>query len=152
MIDFWATIGENRLRSAGDVEGALKSVSLRLGEASAEDLEEFTACLHRNLYLLDRREFAAAPVVLSDGREFAQTSDHFLYARCACILAGKTVFDRVLEGNADFRDYVITGVQSAEEILYLALDRYENITGRPLKTQGAFSIEWMSNPDGWPHE
>ena len=87
---FWAVIGTSAVRDSGEVASALYDVSSRLATLALGDLTGFVERLHEALFHLDRKIFAQIPVVLR-GVEFAQTGDHFLYARCACILAGEEV-------------------------------------------------------------
>ncbi|PZM97342.1 MAG: hypothetical protein DIU79_02815 [Actinobacteria bacterium] len=149
MNDFWEIIGSSPMRDDTDVQTALDRVAGRLSKVSTDGLVEFAGRLERCLYLLDRRDFAEIPVELPDGRAFSQTSDHFLYARCACVLSGAAEFDKVLQTGTGFERFVAPGLQGAEGLLYLAPEIYESRTGEEMMVRSEFSIEWMSNKDGW---
>lgn len=122
MDDFWTIIGTNDLTSAKSVTVALAKVKARLAATvtSSPQLNEFDQWLGRQIRQLDRKEFFKSPVITDDGREFQQTDDHFLYARCACILTGSTAIADVLGGRRNFTDFTAIRLQSAELLLYLA--------------------------------
>ncbi|MGC5054695.1 DUF4240 domain-containing protein [Micromonospora sp. DT48] len=150
MIDFWKAIGAREVRGPADIAEALDFVSVQLDGVSPMGLTLFDDRLREYLFRLDRRDFASLPVVLPDGTALAQTSDHFLYARCACILAGEVEFGAVLRTGSGFDRYVKPELQSAESLLYVGREKYELRTGRKLKPRSEFALDWMSNPQGWP--
>ena len=80
--------------------GEKNRVSSRLEGLRPVDLIRFVQQLQEHVFRLDRRELAEIPVLLAGGLELPQTSDHFLYARCRCVLAGKDAFDLVMRSNA----------------------------------------------------
>ncbi|MFG1672019.1 DUF4240 domain-containing protein [Streptomyces sp. Y7] len=86
MIDFWRIIGSNPAQDADEVRSALGGVAERIDGLDPEDLIRCAEGLYEALYALDRRELGEIPVAFPGGLEFTQTSDHFLYARCACVL------------------------------------------------------------------
>ncbi|MYR49295.1 DUF4240 domain-containing protein [Streptomyces sp. SID4928] len=149
MTDFWSIIGSNPARSGDDVRSALDRVSGRLDGLDAADLVKFSEDLRESLYKIDRRDLGEIPVVLAVGLELPQTSDHFLYARCACILGGRDAYDAVLGSTSEFTLFVSPFFQAAEGLLYLAPRVYEKKFGSEMVAVGGFSIESMSNVQGW---
>ncbi|CUU61244.1 Protein of unknown function (DUF4240) [Parafrankia irregularis] len=149
MADFWQIIGESRARDASDLESALDRLSAQLNGLSPAELMHFAEQLRESLYYLDRREIAEIPVRVPGGLKFPQTSDHFLYARCACVLAGEDAYNAALQYGAEFERFVKPFVQEAEGLLYLASDLYEEKTGRKMEVGRNFPIESMSNVQGW---
>jgi hypothetical protein len=86
-----------------EVDAALDGILERLDELTPDELIEFRKGLNESLYRIDRRDLAEVPVFLSGGMRSSQTSDHFLYARCACVLAAEHVYDDVLLTGARVR-------------------------------------------------
>lgn len=132
MSDFWALVGTNDITSAKSVAAALAEVKVRLAAAPPARLDEFDQWLSRQIHQLDRREFFESLVIADDGREFRQTDDHFLYARCACILAGRNAVADVLAGRRSFTDFTAIRLQSAELLLYLAAQVSEEVFGKEI--------------------
>ncbi|MFF9079893.1 DUF4240 domain-containing protein [Streptomyces rubiginosohelvolus] len=149
MIDFWSIIGSNPAQSGDDVRSTLDRIAGRLDELDASDLVTFSKELRGALHEIDRRALAEVPVVLAAGLELPQTSDHFLYARCACILAGRGAYDASLRSASEFTPFVKPFFQAAEGLLYLAPSVYEKKFGAEMGAVGGFSIESMTNGQGW---
>lgn len=149
VTDFWSIIGSNPAQSGDDVRSALDRVSGRLYGLDATDLVKFSEGLSEALYWIDRRELAEIPVVLAAGLELPQTSDHFLYARCACILTGRNAYDAALRSTSEFACFVRPLFQAAEALLHLAPSVYEKKFGSEMGAVGRFPIESMSNAQGW---
>ncbi|GAA4234874.1 hypothetical protein GCM10022254_40800 [Actinomadura meridiana] len=135
VIDFWDIIGLSSAQSADDVRSTLGRVSGRLGELAAADLVKFFERLHEALNGLDRGELAEIPVFVR-GQEWPQSSDHFLYARCACVLAGRDAYDASLRSSSEFARFVQTFFQTAEELLSLAPAVHERRVGREMDMVG----------------
>lgn len=149
MTDFWHIVGSNPVRAADDVRSALDRLTGRLGELDPVDLIRFARQLREALYGIDRRELAEIPVVLRGGFELPQTSDHFLYARCACVLAGRDAYEASLEASSEFEGFVRPFAQAAEELLYLASSIYERKVGREMGIVSGLPVDSMSNVQGW---
>lgn len=149
VIDFWSIIGSNPAQSGDDVRSALDRVSGRLDELDSTDLVKFSEELREALYGIDRRALAEIPVILAGGLELPQSSDHFLYARCACILAGRGAYDATLRSSSEFARFVRAFSQAAEGLLYLAPRIYEKKVGNEMGAIGGFPIDSMSNVQGW---
>jgi Protein of unknown function (DUF4240) len=124
MVDFWIIIGTNELTSGKSVTAALAKVKRRLAAnaRSQSQLAEFDQWLQQQIDQLDRKQFFDLPVFAADGRKFSQTEDHFLYARCACILTGTAAMTGVLAGRRSFEDFAAIRLQRAELLLYLAAE------------------------------
>ncbi|MFC9331635.1 DUF4240 domain-containing protein [Kitasatospora sp. NPDC057015] len=103
------------------------------------------------LYRLDRQEFGAAPVIdmSSPGKPFPQSADCFLYSRCAVVAAGRERYEAVLADPALFAPHTATTLHG-EDLLYLAEDAYEQVTGEEWDGPTGFDYESCSNEDGWP--
>jgi hypothetical protein len=149
MIDFWGTVGRHALRDGAEVAAALNDVAGRLDGMRPLGLTLFAGRLREYLYRLDRKEFAELEVTLANGEVLPQTADSFLYARCACVLAGEVEYRRVVKGEASFDRFTKPYLQAAESLLYLPEQAYEQKTGRRMRVHSEFPIEWMSNRQGW---
>ncbi|MFE9672943.1 DUF4240 domain-containing protein [Streptomyces sp. NPDC006259] len=149
MTDFWKVIGSSPMRDASEIESALEEISRKLSAMTPTVLTRFVELLRESLYRIDRRNLAEVPVVLAPGLKLPQTSDHFLYARCACILAGEEAYNDVLSSGVGFDRFVAPFAQEAEGLLYLASEQYERKTGSKMNVESDFSIESMSNVQGW---
>ncbi|MFC0437393.1 DUF4240 domain-containing protein [Kutzneria buriramensis] len=131
-VDFWSVIGSNAVTSRADIEVAVAQVEQRLRALDPSDLVSFQDQLERNLDALDLSALASIPVELAGGLVLEQTADHFLYARCACLLAGRDEVRGVLESSERFGDFVAPRLQSAEALLYLARTEHQRRTGEPM--------------------
>jgi hypothetical protein len=150
MIDFWAVIGSRPIGDSTEIDSALEGVSKRLSSAAPDALVRFAERLAEALYRIDRRDFADIPVILSDDLRLPQTNDHFLYARCACVLAGEVTYEDVVKSCVGFDRFVSPFMQRAEGLLYIASEQYEMTTGSRMKTRTHLETDWMSNAEGWP--
>ena len=130
--DFWSVIGSNPVTSRADVEAAVEQVQQRLSVLDLADMVEFQRQLDRNLDALDLGSLASVQVELAGGLILEQTADHFLYARCACLLAGREEARAVLEESERFSNFVAPRLQSAEALLYLARTEYQKRAGEPM--------------------
>jgi hypothetical protein len=149
VLNLWDVVGRTSLRDADSVRESLEEVAIRLSAASPMELVTFDDMLCEACFRLDRRELALIPVIRSTGDHFPQTSDHFLYSRCACILAGLAEYNKCLQSSSNFAPYVAIELQSAESLLYVAHEIYESMTGRQMRSRSTFPLEWMSNSQGW---
>ncbi|MGW0433682.1 DUF4240 domain-containing protein [Micromonospora sp. NPDC003197] len=130
--DFWSMIGSNVIVSRSDVEIAIGKVQRRMCALDLGELVSFQDELDRNLDVLDLKYLASIQVEFAEGLALEQTVDHFLYARCACLLAGQEKVWEVLTNQECFTEFVAPRLQSAEELLYLARTEYQRRTGRPM--------------------
>lgn len=149
----WSTVGRaNDLSSSTAVGVALSEVRARLAATSPEEVSLFDQWLNQRLFDLDRQAFYNAPVHLRDGKIGRQSEDHFLYARCACVLAGRENFEGILEGGLSFSRFADTRLQSAENLLYLAEEVCEETFGMPLERLASPPLEAGSNHEFWNAE
>lgn len=124
-VDFWSVIGSNTVMGRADFEAAVAQVETRLRALDPSDLVSFQDQLERNLDALDLSTLASIPLELAGGLVLRQTIDHFLYARCACLLAGRDEVRAVFEDSERFGDFVAPKPQSAEALLYLARTEHQ---------------------------
>ena len=146
---FWDTVGVNQLAGPSDVTQALTAVRGKVGQLEVHQLEVFDGVLRQRIFGIDKRRLAEVPVVLPNGTSLPQTDDHFLYARCACVLAGRETYLDVLHGAVDFDPFVDPQLQGAEALLYLAAEQFALRTGLELRAADEFPIEAGSNTLWW---
>jgi hypothetical protein len=147
---YWVTIiGVNDLASSKDASDAIVKIKSRLAATSSAEAAAFNRWLHKQIYQLDRQQFFAAPVLRSDGVELRQSEDHFLYARCACVLAGYLAYNEVLAGRRDFSDFTTIPLQGAEALLYSAEEVCEEIFGVEIDQLESLPLEAGSNSKYW---
>ncbi|MET9619386.1 DUF4240 domain-containing protein [Streptomyces sp. NPDC006464] len=147
--DFWALI------ATLDGEATLESCQ-RLAEVlsrrSVPDIIGFAERHAEALYRLDQEKFGTLPVVdltARDGRPFPQSSDVFLYTRCAVVAAGQAVWESVFFDVDKFAPYTSSECDG-EWLLYVPDKAYELATGREWNRLTRYSFESYSNKDGWP--
>jgi hypothetical protein len=145
----WAIIGRGDVSSEQAVESRLDEVRATLAALPEPRLAAFQRWLAARLFEIDRRAYAEVPARLSDGSEMEQSADFFLYARCACVLAGEERWREILEGKVSFSAFTSTASQGAESLLYLAMDISEERFGRTVRATDALSYESGSNSDWW---
>jgi hypothetical protein len=149
--DFWATvIHDNLLISRESVMKALTNVKKRLAATSPVQLADFDQWLSCQLYDLDRKEFFDSPVIDKDGNIFPQTDDHFLYARCACVLSGRAAFASVLKGRLSFTEFTSIYMQSAEMLLDVAGEVCTETFGVDIVRRNSPRLAAGSNQKYWP--
>ncbi|GAA3064420.1 DUF4240 domain-containing protein [Actinokineospora globicatena] len=132
-FDFWSVIGSSPMRDASDVHVALSEVGARLQSLDLADLVAFQEQLAIQLERLGRDDLAALPIEARGGAIYWQTEDHFLYARCACLLAGQEAVRRVVGEPEWFAAFVVPNLQSSEKLMYLADREYELQAGEAMK-------------------
>jgi hypothetical protein len=145
----WGVVGRGDVSSEQAVESRIKEVRSVLGALPESRLHHFQRWLASRLFDIDRRAYAEIPARLSDGSEVKQSSDSFLYARCACILAGEESWGDVIEGNVSFSAFTATASQGAESLLYLAAEVSEERFGRTVRVTDGPSYETGSNSAWW---
>ncbi|MEV4426708.1 DUF4240 domain-containing protein [Streptomyces sp. R-07] len=94
--------------------------------------------LAEELYRLDQEKFGSLPVIdvtARDDNPFPQSSDVFLYARCAVVAAGQAVWESVLLDVDKFSPYTSTEYDG-EWLLNVPEQAYELATGE----------EWTARP------
>jgi hypothetical protein len=147
---YWTTIiGANNLTSSKDVREALIKVKARLAATSPAEMAAFDQWLHEQIYQLDRKEFFEAPIFRSDSVVQRQSEDHFLYARCACVLAGHFAYGEVVTGRRNFSDYAAIPLQGAELLLYVAEEVCEEVFDIVIDRREFLPLEAGSNSKYW---
>ncbi len=147
--NFWDVVGRGDISSAQAVESRIEEVRSALETLPESRLADFQRWLASRLFDIDRRAYAEIPARFSDGSEMKQSSDFFLYARCACILAGEERWRDIIEGKASFSAFTATASQAAESLLYLAAEVSEERFGRTVKVTDRPSYETGSNSAWW---
>ncbi|WP_299530508.1 DUF4240 domain-containing protein [uncultured Streptomyces sp.] len=148
--DFWSLIGT--LEGKADREGCGRLAD-KLSRRSVPDIIGFAERHAEALHRLDQEKFGMLPVADltdRDGGPFPQSADHFLYARCAVVAAGREVWERVFFDVGAFAPYTSTRYDG-EWLLYVVDEAYEKATGRAWERTTRYCFETFSNLDGWPH-
>jgi hypothetical protein len=129
-----------------DEDEAFQPIQTALAALGESEITGFEDTLSRLLYDLDRQEFAALPTI-DTGRE--QSSDSFLYNRCAVVVAGRSSYQSVLEGTRSFQEFTHSHGPSSEPLLYVAEQAFEQLTGREWEHVPPLDYETGTNPAGW---
>ncbi|MFF8865863.1 DUF4240 domain-containing protein [Streptomyces sp. NPDC015139] len=149
--DFWAWIGT--LDGRADEAGCGR-LAAELSKRPVSDIQGFAERLAEALYRLDQEKFGTLPVAdltLRDGEPFPQSADSFLYARCAVVAAGRSVWESVFFDVGRFAPYTAS-THDGEFLLYVPDQAYELATGREWDRSTRHCVETFSNRDGWPHQ
>lgn len=150
--NFWDNvIGVNSLTSPDEVREAMDGVKRRLAATSPATVSEFDRWLSRQLYLLDRKELFDLPAITSDNNERPQTDDSFLYARCACVLAGHQAFTEVANGRRSFTDFSKVSLFGAEFLLYAAEEVCNEVFSTEIIRLDSWPVTTGSNRKYWPN-
>lgn len=145
--EFWTLIDVLDGRADDDRCTRLAEV---LAQRSPVGITGFGERLAEALHRLDQRQFGLLPVA-GMGRPddpFPQSGDHFLYARCAVVAAGREVYESVFEDPARFSPFTAPTAQG-ESLLYVAPQAYERVTGEEWHRATRYSFESYANRDGW---
>ncbi|MFJ8658474.1 DUF4240 domain-containing protein [Streptomyces sp. NPDC093795] len=147
--DFWALIAT--LNSEATEESCHR-LAEELSRRPVTDISGFAERLAEALYRLDQEKFGTLPLVDLTGRfgsPFPQSSDVFLYARCAVVAAGQAVWESVFFDADKFTPYT-AGERNGEWLLYVPDKAYELATGKEWDRSTRYCVESYSNRDGWP--
>ncbi|MFI9163534.1 DUF4240 domain-containing protein [Kitasatospora aureofaciens] len=123
-----------------------------LAQRPVSEITGFGERLAEALYRLDQERFGLVPVVglSTDDDPFPQSSDVFLYSRCAVVAAGRAVYEGKFFGDPTrFSPFTSTALDG-EWLLYVAQQAYEQVTGEEWNRVTRYDFESYSNPDGWP--
>ena len=145
----WAVVGRGDISSEHAVKSRIEEVRSALEALPESRLADFQRWLASRLFDIDRRAYAEIPARLSGGSEMKQSPDSFLYARCACILAGEESWRDIIEGNTSFSAFTAAASQGAESLLYLAAKVSEERFGRTMRVTDGPSYETGSNSAWW---
>ncbi len=144
---FWDLIGTlgGRAEPAG-----FAALTEDLAHGSAERIVDFAEQLAAALYAIDSRDRVAQPIRdTADGPDspaFPLSKEVFLYARCAVVLAGREVWQQVVDEVSAMGG---TWDLGAEEVLYVAPVAFEQKTGSDWTHRTTVSYETGSNHAGW---
>ena len=141
---FWALIAMLDLGTAGADDAAIQPVVIELSQMSVNEIKEFDDILSSKLFALDTRDHAAeiGEGSFTEGEYFSV--DLFLYARCAAVASGQTVYETAVSDPGAFPKNL-----EFESILYIAATAYEMKTGENYEHIAKPSYETYSNTDGW---
>ncbi len=143
---FWqlvATIGGYPPADEAESFVQLEAALAVMGRAEIFSFEDRLAEV---LYKLDRRSFAEVSTI-DTGK--AQSSDSFLYNRCAVVIAGEAAYRDVLGGIRSFQGFTHSHVPSSEAILYVAQKAYERKYGEAWQHVSPHDYETGSNEEWW---
>ena len=147
--DFWALIATLN----GEATHAnCQRLAEELSHRSVPEIIGFAERHAEALYRLDQEKFGTLPVAdmtEMGGRPFPQSSDSFLYARCAVVAAGQDVWESVFFDTNRFAPYTSTEYDG-EWLLYVPDKAYELATGEEWDRETRYCFETCSNKDGWP--
>jgi hypothetical protein len=147
--NFWALVAT---LNGEATEESCQRLAEELSRRSVPDIIGFAERHAEALYRLDQEKFGTLPVVdmtLRDGRPFPQSSDVFLYTRCAVVAAGQAVWESVFFDVGKFAPYTSSECDG-EWFLYVPDKAYELATGEKLDRVTRYCFESYSNRDGWP--
>ncbi|MHB9847778.1 DUF4240 domain-containing protein [Streptomyces krungchingensis] len=147
--DFWALA--DTLGGKADPEGC-RRLAAELSDRPVSDIHGFAERLAEALYRLDQEKFGTLPVVdltRRDGEPFPQSADSFLYARCAVVAAGRSVWESVFFDVDQFVPYTASACHG-ESLLYVPDQAYELATGKEWDRSTRYCFETFSNRAGWP--
>ncbi|MEU8464743.1 DUF4240 domain-containing protein [Streptomyces sp. NPDC029003] len=148
--DFWALIAT---LNGEATQAGCQRLAEELSHRSVPDIIGFAERHAEALYRLDQEKFGTLPVVdltLRDGSPFPQSSDAFLYVRCAVVAAGQSVWESVFSDIDKFVPYT-SSERDGEWLLSVPDRAYELATGEEWDRTTRYSFESYSNRDGWPH-
>lgn len=148
--DFWALIAT--LHGEATAERC-ERLAEELSRRPVADIVGFAERHAEALYRLDQEKFGTLPVIdltARFGSPFPQSSDVFLYARCAVVAAGRAVWESVFFDVEKFAPYT-SSERDGEWLLYVPDKAYELATGNDWDRRTRYCFESYSNRDGWPH-
>ncbi len=148
--DFWALIATLNGKAT---HTNCRRLAEDLSRRPVPDIIGFAERHAEALYHLDQEKFGTLPVVdltALFGSPFPQSSDVFLYTRCAVVAAGRTVWERVFSDVDAFTPYTACEYDG-EWLLYVPDNAYELATGKEWNRSTRYCYESYSNRDGWPH-
>ncbi|MER5309881.1 DUF4240 domain-containing protein [Streptomyces sp. NPDC002773] len=147
--DFWALIAT---LNGEATEESCQRLAEELSRRPVSDIIGFAERHAEALYRLDQEKFGTLPVVdltARFGSPFPQSSDVFLYARCAVVAAGQAVWESVFFDVEKFVPYT-SSERDGEWLLYVPDTAYELATGEEWDRSTRYCSESYSNRDGWP--
>lgn len=143
---FWELVSLIGGYPPADETESFRAIEDALVAAGESEITGFEDTLSRLLYDLDRQEFAAFPTI-DTGRE--QSSDSFLYNRCAVVVAGRSSYQAVLAGTQSFQAFTHSRGPSSEPLLYVAEHAFQQVTGREWEHVAPLDYETGTNRAGW---
>ncbi|MET9727961.1 DUF4240 domain-containing protein [Streptomyces zaomyceticus] len=148
--DYWALIAT---LNGEATHTNCQRLAEELGRRPEPDIIGFAERQAEALYRLDQEKFGTLPVVdltARYGSPFPQSSDVFLYTRCAVVAAGQAVWESVFFDVDKFAPYT-SSERDGEWLLYVPDKAYELATGKKWGRTTRYCSESYSNRDGWPN-
>jgi len=145
---FWQLIDTlpGRVSAAG-----AERLSARLAEAGGDAIQGFAERLALALYALDTEAHASQPVHDADespgDRLIPLSADAFLHVRCAVVAAGRETYERVRNDPSKLAG--TWEAEEAEDLLFVAANAWQQLTGEEWAYQTAVDFETGSNQAGW---
>lgn len=144
--EFWRLIALIGGYPVADECEPFRVLEEELAGREVEEITSFEDLLASALFRLDRRIYADLPTI---GTGRSQSSDSFLYNRCAVVVAGEVAYESVLVGSRSFQDFTHSRLPSSERILYVAQKAYERKTGTPWEYVSVVDFETGANESEW---
>ncbi len=142
---FWELIAQLDWDKTGDDDAVVAPLVTALARRGVADIKAFAETLAHMLYLLDTQRHAEQTGESAwKGEETFFSVDSFLYARCAAVASGRTVFERALAHSRHMPKDV-----EFEPLLYVAGAAYQKRTRKEWDHQTGCSYETFSNRKGW---
>jgi hypothetical protein len=126
-------------------EDPLEPAILALASRSVADIARFDDLLAEKLFALDTEAHARQIGAHAfTGDEAAFSVDHFLYARCRAVAAGRDEYARILADPSRMPKGDVF-----EPLLFLAAQAHQEKTGEDYEHLPETDIETYSNEAGW---
>lgn len=140
---FWSLIALFNWAATSD-EAVVEPVVDSLASMTIEEIYAFDDILTDKLYALDTRDHAQEIGEYAYGEGYFSV-DLFLYARCAVVANGQSLYDAVLANPTKFPNDI-----EFEALLYVAQTAFERKTGQDYSHLPELSYETFANKAGWP--
>lgn len=144
---FWKIIALFDWDETGDDDAVMAPARAALLKKSPEAICAFDDVLAEKLYALDTRAHCRAAYAgeldPDDGDEYV-SADDFLYLRCAVVANGREFYEAALRDPKEMPREI-----EFESLLSLAVECYEEKTGKTYEHTSPLSYESFSNREGW---
>lgn len=144
---FWKIIALLDWDETGDDDAVMAPARAALLKKSPEAICAFDDLLAEKLYALDTRAHCRAAYAKEqagdDGDEYV-AADGFLYLRCAVVANGRDFYEAALRDPTEMPREI-----EFESLLSLAVECFEEKTGKPYEHTTPVSYESFSNREGW---
>lgn len=149
-VTFWKIIALFDWDETGDDDAVMAPGRAALLKKSPEAICAFDDLLAEKLYALDTRAHCRAayagdlaPDAPDDNDDYV-SADDFLYLRCAVVANGREFYEAALHDPKEMPREI-----EFESLLSLAVECFEEKTGKTYEHTTPLSYESFSNRDGW---